>query len=73
MHADPQALLDLAWQRMPFGKYQGRYLDEIPEAYYVWFKQKGWPTGKLGDQLQAMFEVKINGLEYIIREIRSHG
>ena len=65
-----QALLDLAFQRMPFGKYEGRYLDEIPEAYYVWFRQKGWPKGHLGQQLQAMFEIKTNGMENIIREVR---
>ena len=71
MDKNQEALLELAFLKMPFGKYAGRYLDEIPEAYYVWFRQKGWPKGKLGEQLQAMFEVKVNGLEPIIREIRS--
>lgn len=71
MQPDPQYLLDLAHFKMPFGKYAGRYLDEIPEAYYVWFKQKGWPEGQLGQHLQSMFEIKVNGLEKIIREVRS--
>ncbi len=65
-------LLELAKAKMPFGKYKGRYLVNIPEAYYTWFKQKGFPPGKLGMQLQAMHEIKINGLEDIIRKIQNN-
>jgi uncharacterized protein len=63
---DRQALIDLANARMPFGKYQGRYLVELPEPYLVWFSQKGFPPGKLGQQLQQMYEIKVNGLENLI-------
>jgi uncharacterized protein len=67
---DPEAarkeLMDLANAKMHFGKYQGRYLIELPEPYLVWFKQKGFPPGKLGAQLQQMLEIKINGLENLI-------
>ncbi len=70
MDFDPQFLADLAHCQMPFGKYKGRYLDQLPEAYFVWFRQKGWPKGKLGIQLQSMFEIKVNGLEYLVRNIR---
>jgi uncharacterized protein len=56
----------LANMRMPFGKYQGKLLVEIPEGYYVWYRQKGFPKGKLGDQLAVMFEIKMNGLEDLV-------
>jgi len=69
---DKEFLLDLAKAKMPFGKYKGRYLVNIPEAYYTWFKQRGFPPGKLGMQLQAMHEIKINGLEDIIRKIQNN-
>ena len=69
---DKEFLLDLAKAKMPFGKYKDRYLVNIPEAYYTWFKQKGFPPGKLGMQLQAMHEIKINGLEDIIRKIQNN-
>lgn len=61
-----QNLLELANTKMPFGKYKGRYLVEIPEPYYVWFRQKGFPEGKLGRLLQEMYEIKMNGLEKLI-------
>ncbi|KAB8155375.1 hypothetical protein EZY14_005670 [Kordia sp. TARA_039_SRF] len=63
-------LIELAHAKMPFGKYKDRYLVDIPEAYYVWFQQKGFPKGKLGQQLQQMFDLKINGLEPMIRNIQ---
>ena len=69
-HPDPERLYELANCRMPFGKYQGRRLVEIPEAYLIWFKQKGFPKGKLGDLLQEMLEIKTNGLEPILRPFR---
>lgn len=59
-------LLALAEMKMPFGKYQGRYLAHLPESYLVWFKQNGFPPGKLGRQLELMYEIKLNGLEQLI-------
>jgi len=67
---DKGKLVELAHYRMPFGKYEGRYLVNLPEAYFVWFKQKGFPEGKLGRLLQGMHEIKINGLESIIYKIQ---
>ena len=67
---DKDKLLELAHYRMPFGKYKGRYLVDIPEAYYIWFQQKGFPEGKLGKLLQSMLEIKINSLEPVIRKIQ---
>ncbi len=66
---DKESLIALANTRMPFGKYKGRLLVEIPEPYYVWFRQKGFPQGKFGEQLQAMFEIKVNGLESLIKPL----
>ncbi|MCL4149010.1 UNVERIFIED_CONTAM: hypothetical protein GTU68_007271 [Idotea baltica] len=55
---------------MPFGKYKGRYLLDIPEAYYIWFRQKGFPEGKLGQMLQSMLEIKVNSLESVILKVQ---
>lgn len=63
-------LLDLAHAKMYFGKYKNRYLSELPEHYLLWFKQKGFPPGKLGFQLQQVLELKVNGMEQILRSIR---
>lgn len=65
-----QELKKLAFTKMPFGKYKGYYLSDIPEAYYIWFRQKGFPPGKLGRQMQAVWELKINGIEHLLRDIR---
>lgn len=62
-------LLELANTRMPFGKYKGVLLINIPEPYYAWYNGKGFPQGKLGRQLQLMYEIKLNGLEYLIRPL----
>ncbi len=67
---DNKALLDLAFAKMPFGKYKNQYLSDLPENYYIWFRQKGFPKGKLGQQMQAVFEMKINGIEFILRKVR---
>ena len=53
-------------QIMPFGKYAGRRLFHLPEPYLVWFKQQGFPAGKLGEQLALMYEIKLNGLEQVV-------
>jgi uncharacterized protein (DUF3820 family) len=55
---------------MPFGKYEGYYLIDIPEYYIVWYRNKGFPNGTLGEQLQLVYELKLNGLEDMIRNIR---
>lgn len=54
----------------PFGKFKGRYLIDLPESYLVWFKQQGFPKGTLGKQLEATYEIKVNGLEELIRTVR---
>ncbi len=63
-------LIELAHYRMPFGKYKSYYLVDVPEYYYVWYKQKGFPEGKLGRLLQEMYEIKLNGLEPMIKKVQ---
>ncbi|MCL7763653.1 DUF3820 family protein [Polaribacter sp. Z014] len=70
MLQDRQFLIDLAKMKMPFGKYQGRYLINLPEHYIVWYKNKGFPNGKLGKQMELVYELQLNGLEDIIRKIQ---
>jgi uncharacterized protein (DUF3820 family) len=61
-----RALLDA---RMPFGKYKGRLLFDLPEAYLVWFRRKGFPGGELGQQLLQVLELKENGLMPVLRPL----
>jgi uncharacterized protein len=67
---DHQKLLDLASTRMPFGKYAGRLLIDLPEPYVIWFAQEGFPKGALGEMLQTVYEIKVNGLEYLFDPLR---
>ena len=66
---DPKHLIELANYKMPFGKYKDQYLVNIPEAYFTWFKQKGFPEGKLGKMMREMDEIKINGLEGLLKKL----
>lgn len=70
MQPDQQFLIKLAHTKMPYGKYEGRYLIDLPEYYVVWYHNKGFPKGKLGDMLNQVYELKVNGLEYLIRDIQ---
>ena len=70
MKPNSEELLKLAHYKMPFGKYKDRYLVDLPLPYLVWFKQKGFPNGKLGQYLDTMLTIKDNGLEPIIRKLQ---
>ncbi|MFV0438874.1 MAG: DUF3820 family protein [Desulfopila sp.] len=63
-------LLELVETRMPFGKYSGRLLIDLPEPYLVWFAGKGFPAGKIGQLLALVHEIKVNGLEYLFDPLR---
>jgi len=67
---DAAVLLKLAGMRMPFGKYKKRRLIDLPEPYVVWWAQKGFPEGQLGDMLRMVYEIKVNGLEYLFKPLR---
>lgn len=67
---DPTELIELAAARMPFGRYQGVLLIDLPEPYVVWFASNGFPEGKLGRLLRSVYEIKVNGLEYLFDPLR---
>jgi len=67
---DPVVLLKLAKTRMPFGRYKGLLLIDLPEPYVLWFANKGFPEGELGRMLDVLYEVKSNGLEYLFKPLR---
>jgi uncharacterized protein (DUF3820 family) len=67
---EKEDLKRLATMEMPFGKYQGRVLIELPEEYLLWFAKKGWPEGQLGQLLQLALEIKSNGLSYLIQPLK---
>ncbi len=67
---DPEILMKVAKTRMPFGRYKGRLLIDLPEPYVVWFYNKGFPKGELGTLLSTVYEVKVNGLEYLFKPLK---
>lgn len=67
LEPDKQAFEALRKAQMPFGKYTGRLLVDLPESYLVWFSRQGFPPGKLGEQLRTVYEIKRNGLEYLFK------
>lgn len=67
---DQKILLDLVKMRMPYGKYKGTILCDLPEFYLSWYQQKGFPDGKLGMLLSTLYEIKLNGLEYLLKPIK---
>lgn len=67
---DKEILIDLVTKTMPFGKYKGRLLCDVPEHYLVWMQRKGFPDGKLGMWLHTLYEIRLNGLESILYELK---
>ena len=69
MNLDQNDLLKIANTPMPFGKYKGRILIDLPETYVVWFYQQGLPPGQIGKLLGLLYEIKLNGLEDLVRPL----
>ena len=69
---EKEDLQKIARTSMPFGKYQGRLLIDLPEAYLIWFADKGFPRGSLGHLMQLTLEIKINGLEALIAPLKAN-
>ena len=67
---DPQVLIDIVNTRMPFGKYKDTLICDMPISYLEWMHNKGFPTGKLGMMLSTVFEIKSNGVDQILRQIK---
>ena len=65
-----EQLLKLARWQMPFGKYQGRVLIDLPEEYLFWFQKKGFPQGELGELMALTLDLKIEGLDSVIKPLK---
>ena len=63
-----EEFIKLAKAKMPFGKFKDKLLIDLPEYYLVWYRNKGFPKGKLGEQMATIYEIKLNGLEDLIRK-----
>ena len=70
---DQAYMILVARTRMPFGKYKGRLIIDLPEPYVVWMSRKGFPQGQLGQMLKLVYEIKANGLEYLFDPLRADG
>lgn len=75
MNIDPlqpnsDILLQLVNMKMPFGKYKDTLLCDLPVSYLEWFQRKGFPKGKLGQLLQTIYEIKLNGLDYLLQPLK---
>ncbi|RZA20056.1 MAG: hypothetical protein EOP10_18670 [Proteobacteria bacterium] len=66
----PNDLIKIANLKMPFGKYKGRALIDLPEAYIIWFHKKGIPEGEIGRLIAQLYDIKANGLEYLFNPLR---
>lgn len=67
---DPKDLIKIANTKIPFGRFKGRVLVDLPEEYLLWFADRGFPAGKLGQLMQLTLEIKINGLESLVDPLR---
>lgn len=70
MQPNPQLLLQLVEMKMPFGRFKGMLLCDLPVSYLEWFNRKGFPEGKLGVLLQTMLEIKMNGLDDLLKPLK---
>jgi len=67
---NPQILKDLVSVYMPYGKFKGTLMCNIPEYYLVWYENNGFPEGKIGVLLSTMYEIRLNGLEYLLKPLK---
>ncbi len=69
---DSELLLQLVRMKMPFGRFKDTILCDLPVSYLEWFQRKGFPQGKLGMLLQTMYEIRLNGLEGLLKPLKKH-
>ncbi|CQD41466.1 DUF3820 family protein [Yersinia mollaretii] len=68
---EKENLIEIANTRMPFGKYQGRVLIDLPEEYLLWFARKGeFPQGKLGMLMELTLTIKVEGLDSLVKPLK---
>jgi uncharacterized protein len=70
MDYNPEILLEIIKTPMPYGQYKNRMICDLPVNYLEWFQRQGFPKGKMGMLLQTVYEIKINGLQSIIDELK---
>jgi uncharacterized protein (DUF3820 family) len=68
--SDPGILITLTKMKMPFGKYKGTLICNLPVEYLEWFARKGFPPGKMGMLLATIYEIKLNGLDYLLQPLK---
>lgn len=66
----PENLARLLTVSMPFGKYKGRLIADLPGNYLNWFAREGFPRGELGKLLALMHEIDHNGLGHLLDPLR---
>jgi len=66
----PEDLLLLVTRTMPYGKYKGRLIADLPGPYLNWFAREGFPQGEIGRLLQLMHEIDHNGLSELLTPLR---
>ncbi len=69
---DPSVLSELVSVKMPFGKYKGVTLCDLPENYVVWYHETGFPKGRLGMLLSTLYEIKLYGLEELLAPLKKN-
>jgi uncharacterized protein len=67
---DKQILIDLVSNKMPFGRFEGRYICDLPVSYLEWFAREGFPKGRLGVLLETMLVIRSNGLTQLLEPIK---
>jgi uncharacterized protein len=70
MEQNPQILKDIVKTKMPFGKYKGTLICNLPVSYLEWFQRQGFPKNKLGMMLQTIYEIKLNGLDRLLEPLK---
>ena len=72
MNMNKNQLVQLATLPMPYGRYQGTLLIDLPEPYVVWYYSNGLPQGNLGELLGLLYEIKVNGLEHLVHPLKGN-
>ncbi len=67
---NPESLYKIRDLKMPYGKYRGVSLIDLPEPYVVWLYENALPKNELGKLLAELYEIKVNGLESLVKDLK---
>ena len=67
---DRSILVEICSVAMPFGKYKGVLICDLPIDYLLWFNSKGYPKGRIGELLLNTFEIRANGMDALLRKLK---